>query len=76
MSRSQDCLSLGDPPALEAGEDPVAVGVEDHLEADGAPGGDHGPGGGTVAVPGKDHRLEARHLINLRRQRKTVPCWR
>ena len=75
MCQSQDLRSvfLSDPPALEAGEDPVAVGVEDHLEADGAPGGDHGPGGGTVAVPGKDHRLEACHLINLRRQRKMAP---
>lgn len=38
-------------PSLEAWEDSVTVGVEEHLQPHSAPGGDHGPWGRPVAVP-------------------------
>ena len=37
-------------PSLEAGEDAVAVGVEEHLQSHRAPGRDHGARGWSVAV--------------------------
>ena len=38
-------------PSLEAWEDSVTVGVEEHLQPHSAPGGNHGPWGRPVAVP-------------------------
>ena len=46
-----------DPPPLEAGEDAVTVGVEEHLQAHRAPGRHHGPRRGSVAVSETKHSL-------------------
>ena len=49
-------LKCDDLPPLEAGEDAVAVGVEEHLEAHRAAGRHHGAWRGSVAV--SDNKIQ------------------